>query len=195
MTKKLFDLSLNATPDLTKRVAIGNSGELSENMTLQQFFDFVTNGLDVYDKGQVNVLFENYLAKNNLAAYTPTLSTHPATKGYVDGDYNNVEWVSMIAGTNATILSGSVAQRNGMVTITCRFKMSSGTSAGDILLKLPTSISTSSVIQDFGATNGNTSGDEGDILYIPAGSRNIITRGGYVSANNEFSIHITYPLF
>jgi len=86
----LFDLSLNATPPLTRRIAIGEAGALSENMTLPQFAAFVTENIDTYTKGEINSLLNNYLAKNNLASYTPSQNYHPATKKYVDDEIAGV---------------------------------------------------------------------------------------------------------
>jgi hypothetical protein len=100
--RKLFGLSLNATPVLDYRVAIGKVGTPSENMTMQQLLDFTTLNLNVYSKTEVDNLFTNYLSKTNLIAYTPTLDTHPATKKYAD-EANK----GQVSGTSGTTLLGN----------------------------------------------------------------------------------------
>jgi hypothetical protein len=103
--RKLFGLDLNANPELTDRIAIGQVGSLSENMTMQQLLDFTTTNLDVYTQAQINTLFLNYISKTNLAIYTPTLDYHPATKKYVDDGIGIV---------NNTLEQGWTQLSNGM---------------------------------------------------------------------------------
>lgn len=192
MGRKLFDLNLNANPNLDKRVAIGEDGEQSENMTMQQFLDFTTTNLDVYTQAEINTLLLNYLSKTNLTVYTPTQPTHPATKGYVDDGGIIVAWASLTAGTDVTIVNGKASQVGKMITVTCEYKSAAGTFADKTVLTLPVSIGLSTVDIDFGGTNSSTSNQQGQQLYIPAGTRTIKLR----NAGDDqvfYSFCVTYP--
>ena len=191
MTKKLFDLDLNATPSLTQRVAIGKSGELSENMTLQQFFDFVTNGLDVYDKDEVDDLLSNYLAKNNLTSYTPSQDYHPATKKYVDDGGEVVGWTNLTASSGTSITRAKVSQVGKMITITALFSLGT-TTANSTILTIPSTIGTATINIDFIAGDRDSEGEEILELYIPSGTRTIKLREAG-NTPNDYSFTITYP--
>ncbi len=64
--KELFDLPLNASPDLTKRIAFGATGVADENMTFNQLFALVLDNSDTYSKKQVDEFFLNYLIRDTL---------------------------------------------------------------------------------------------------------------------------------
>lgn len=85
--RKLLNLTLDATPPQTYRIAIGENGVQSKNIQIDQFITLIKNDLNVYTQAEVNTLLTNYLSKSNVILYSPTLDYHPATKKYVDDIY------------------------------------------------------------------------------------------------------------
>ena len=88
--RKLFNLNINNTPPSTRRLAFGEDGILSENITLAEFYNLIVDNLNVYDKTEIDNFFLNYLSKTNTITYVPTNSYHPATKNYVDNSIDGV---------------------------------------------------------------------------------------------------------
>lgn len=191
--RKAFDRDLNPNPDLDFRILIGKLGFLSENIELQQFFDLIISRLDVYNKEEINTLLVNYLAKNNLTAYTPTEPYHPATKKYIDDGGQIVSWQNATAGSNITNFYCKVSQVGKFVTITCEYKSTSNSVAGKTIATLPAVIDTASVDISFSASSYEAQDSEGQQLYIPAGGRNIKLKyngdDGYI-----YSFCVTYPV-
>lgn len=193
-TRKLFGLNINNTPPDTRRIAFGEVGESSENMTLSNLYSIVESNLDVYNKTEIDGFFANYLAKDNLTVYTPTLDYHPATKVYVDRGFDNVNWSTVTAGANVNLFNVRVSQANGVVYLSGRYESTSNSVAGKIIFTLPLSITPPQVPIEFGATNRLSQNNEGNQLYIDTGSRDIRLR---VDGDNgwEYSFNISYPLF
>ena len=193
-TRKLFGLNINNTPPNTRRIAFGEVGESSENMTLSNLYSIVESNLDVYTKTEIDVFFANYLAKDNTIAYTPTLDYHPATKLKVDRGYDDVNWSTVTAGANVNLFNVFVSQANGVVYLTGRYESTSGSVAGKVILTLPLSITPPQIPIEFGAINRLSQNNEGNQLYIDSGSRDIRLR---VDGDNnwEYSFNISYPLF
>lgn len=189
--RKLFGLDLNATPTLDFRVAVGKVGSPSENMTMQQLLDFTTLNLDVYTQSEVDDLFTNYIAKNNLLVYTPTQNYHPATKKYVDDGGVIVPWVNLTANASTIITRGKVSQVGKMITITCIFELNTVT-ANTTILTIPNSIGTSTVNIDFIAGDRDSEGEEVLELYIPIGTRTIKLREAG-NTPNDYTFTVTYP--
>lgn len=166
--RKLFDLGLNATPSLTRRIAIGELGALSENMTLEQLLAIVTTDLDVYTQDEVNALLLEYLSKTNLTPYTPTSDYHPATKKYVD-DASNASYVTITnTGANVSNFIGRVAQADNVVTFNGKFD-DNNLQDGDTIFTLPVSITAPAV--DIYFHCANPSGGGGARIKIAAGSK------------------------
>ena len=190
--KDLFGLDLDGNPDLSKRIAHGEVGSIDKNMTLSQLITLVTSNIDVYTTEDVNNLLLNYLSKTNLAAYTPTLEFHPATKGYIDGGGIVVPWASLTAGVDVTMVRGKASQVGKVITVTCEYKSGAGSSAGKTVLTIPAQIGVSTVDIDFGGVNESSQNQAGQQLYIPAGSRTVKIRNG---GDDQifYSCSVTYP--
>lgn len=189
MTKKLFDLTLNATPALTKRVGIGEAGSLSENMTLQQFLDFTTTNLDVYTQSQIDVFFGNYLAKDNLTVYNPSLDYHPSTKKYVD-DKSNASYVSITSfGGNTSGGVGKVAQADNVVNFSGKFS-DSDLQDGNTAFTLPSSISAPLI--DIYIHAGSISGGGSARLKISAGTKIAVVEDQESGTGAVMSFNETY---
>lgn len=189
--RKLFGLDLNATPSLNFRIPIGKVGSPSENMTMQQLLDFTTINLSVYSKTEVDNYFTNYLSKTNIVTYTPTLDTHPATKGYVDAGGVIVSWVNLTANASTIITRGKASQVGKMITLTCIFKLNT-TTANTTILTIPSSIGLATVNIDFIAGDRDSEGEEVLELYIPTGTRTIKLREGG-NTPNDYTFTVTYP--
>lgn len=187
--RKLFGLDLNATPDLSRRVAIGEVGVQSENMTMQQFLDFTTTNLDVYTQTEINNLFLNYISKTNLTSYTPTQDFHPSTKKYTD-DKSNASYVSITSfGSNTSGGLGKVAQADNVVHFSGKFT-DDGFLDGNTAFTLPLSISPPLV--DIYIHAGNISGGGSARLKISAGSRSAIAEDQESGTGAVMSFNETY---
>ncbi len=189
--RKLFGLDLNPTPALDYRVPIGKVGSSSLNMTMQQLLDFTTLNLSVYSKVEVDDFFLNYLAKNNLLEYIPTLEHHPSTKGYVDSGGIIVPWAACTAATNVTLTDCKASQVGKHVYVTGKFSISTGPNDGVLLFTLPPSIGTSTI--DVFSSGGLASGSASTIpIRLESNTRNVrIVGGGY--SGNTYSFSISYP--
>ena len=55
--RKLFNLNINNTPTSTRRLAFGEDGILSENITLAEFYNLIVDNLNVYDKTEIDNFF------------------------------------------------------------------------------------------------------------------------------------------
>lgn len=166
--RKLFGLDLSPTPSLDFRIAIGQVGSPSANMTMQQFLDFTTTNLDVYTTTQIDNLFSNYLAKNNLSTYTPTQDYHPSTKKYVD-DKSKASYVSITSfGSNTSGGVGKASQTNNVVNFSGKFA-DDGLQDGNTAFTLPASIS--APIVDIYIHAGSISGGGSARLKISSGSK------------------------
>jgi hypothetical protein len=191
MGRKLFDLALNATPPLTRRVGIGESGISSENMTMQQLLDFTTTNLDVYTQAEIDTFLLNYLSKTNLTPYTPTLDYHPATKKYVIDGGESTSWLNMTAGAGATVIYAKVAQSNNHVIGTAKFTLNSGGS-GVSVLNIPGSIDTSTINIYIPGTNADL--EASGAFKLDAGTR-IIKTDDDVDGSRVYVINFSYFTF
>lgn len=150
--KAIFSQPENVDPELTKSLALGSSSEPSETITFSSllawlysklgFFKVANNlsesnaasvrtNIDVFSTWQVSSALAlkadkaNVLERTNTDAYTPTLATHPATKGYVDssGVKGSMDFSKGIyTGTNIEHCNISIRSRGNIVNVTGRIK-------------------------------------------------------------------------
>lgn len=191
--RKLFNLTLDATPLQTHRIAIGENGVQSKNIQIDQFITLVKADLDTYTQAEVNTLLTNYLSKTNVILYVPTEDNHPATKKYVDDGGLIVAWTDCVAAANITLTNCKASQVNNIVYVTGIFNASSA-SVGAVIFTLPLTIDMCPTDwYDAGAEKSNDRSITP--LQLNANTRTVIMQSGSGGLGVDYYFSFSYPVF